>query len=268
VDDNEFTGSEATSQNTNPAPRKRRSSKAEPYKDPGAMANAFGSIVGVFQRSPLSALAVSVILAFGGFGYATYSSADFRKFVVSYVPTSQAALEAQAHKARKEIKREDEVCSLVEAVGKRISAHRMVYFRYTGEGAATQGNPIPWRFVSAVCVYPKPGVDYDIAGAQAMPASLSTELQIKMFPDGKREGACGTWHQEDIKGAYLRSRFEKNGTDMKIACGQVSPQGLPTGSLAADWLSRHAITEAEDEVERVIQETLRSITELQNKPAQ
>ncbi|KQO67250.1 hypothetical protein ASF18_11300 [Methylobacterium sp. Leaf89] len=222
----------------------------------------------VFSRYPVSALLVSLLAGVAGTGYATYQSADFRKFVVSNVPTSQAALEQQAHKARKEIKREDEVCSLVEAVGKRISAHRMVYFRYTGEGAATQGNPIPWRFVSAVCVYPKPGVDYDIAGAQAMPASLSTELQIKMFPERDRDGACGTWHLEDIKGAYLRSRFEKNGTDMKIACGQVSPQGLPTGSLAADWLSRHAITETEDDVERVIQEALRNITELQNKPAQ
>ncbi|MCK2054752.1 MICOS complex subunit MIC60 [Methylobacterium sp. 37f] len=268
MDDEMDTACEGSQQPTAPAPRKRRSPKAAPYKDPGALASAFGSVVSVFSRYPVSALLVTLIAGVAGVGYATYQSDDFRKFVTSIVPTSQAALEQQANKARKDIRREDEVCSLVEAVGKRISAHRMIYFRYTGEGVASAQTPIPWRYVSAVCVYPKPGVDYDIAGAQAMPASLSTELQIKMFPDGKREGACGTWHQEDIKGAYLRSRFEKNGTDMKIACGQVSPQGLPTGSLAADWLSRHAITEAEDEVERVIQEALRNITELQNKPAQ
>ena len=268
MDDDMDTACEGSQQETAPPKRARKSTKAAAYKDPGALANAFSSVVTVFSRYPVSALLVTLITGVAGVGYASYQSDDFRKFLVSISPTSQTALEAQAHKARKEIMREDEVCSLVENVGKRISAHRMVYFRYTGEGVAAPGNPIPWRYVSAVCVYPKPGVDYDIAGAQAMPASLSTELQIKMFPDGKREGACGTWHLEDIKGAYLRSRFEKNGTDMKIACGQVSPQGLPTGSLAADWLSRHAITEQEDDVERIIQEALKNITELQNKPAQ
>ncbi len=107
------------------------------------------------------------------------------------------------------------MCNLVETVGKRISAHRLIYFRYSGESTPTPQNPIPWRYVSAVCVYPKPGVDYDITGAQGMPASLSTELQTVMFPEGDRDGACGRWHIEDIKGAYLRSRFEKNGTDSR-----------------------------------------------------
>lgn len=248
--------------------RKRSSSKAA-YQDPGTIANAFGSIVGVFQRSPVSSLIVTAILALAALGYASYANEGFRTALVGLLPASSSTvLEAQASKARKDIRKEDEVCNLVENVGKRISAHRLIYFRYSGESTPTTNNPLPWRYISAVCVYPKPGVDYDIAGAQGVPASLSSELQIMMFPVGNREGGCGLWHAEDIKSSYLRSRFDKNGTDLKIACGQVSPQGLPTGSLSADWLSRGTITESEEEVQRIIRDTLSTITELQSKPVQ
>lgn len=248
-----------------PASKPKRSSKPA-YQDPGAVANAFGSIVGVFQRSPVSSLIVTAILALAALGYASYANEGFRTALVGLLPASSSTvLEQQATKARKDIRKEDEVCNLVENVGKRISAHRLIYFRYSGESTPTTSNPLPWRYTSAVCVYPKPGVDYDIAGAQSVPASLSSELQIVMFPLGNREGACGLWHVEDIKSSYLRSRFDKNGTDLKIACGQVSPQGLPTGSLSADWLNRGAITESEEEVQRVIRDTLSTITELQSK---
>lgn len=249
-----------------PSKPKRKSTAA--YQDPGTIANAFGSIVGVFQRSPVSSLIVTGILAVGAVGYASYANEGFRSALLSLVPSNSSVLEQQATKARKDIRKEDEVCNLVENVGKRISAHRLIYFRYSGESTPTTSNPLPWRYTSAVCVYPKPGVDYDIAGAQGVPASLSSELQIVMFPEGRREGACGLWHAEDIKSSYLRSRFDKNGTDLKIACGQVSPQGLPTGSLSADWLSRGTITESEEEVQRIIRDTLSTITELQSKPAQ
>ena len=248
--------------------RKRSSGKAA-YQDPGAIANAFGSIVGVFQRSPVSSLIVTAILAVGAVGYASYANEGFRRALFGLLPGSTSTvLEQQATKARKDIRKEDEVCNLVENVGKRISAHRLIYFRYSGESTPTTSNPLPWRYTSAVCVYQKPGVDYDIAGAQSEPARLSSELQILMFPEGHREGACGLWHVEDIKSSYLRSRFDKNGTDLKIACGQVSPQGLPTGSLSADWLTRSAITESEEEVQRIIRDTLSTITELQSKPVQ
>ncbi|MFD6318598.1 hypothetical protein [Methylorubrum thiocyanatum] len=249
-------------------PKRKRSSKPA-YQDPGAIADAFGSIVGVFQRSPVSSLIVTAILAVGAVGYASFANEGFRTALMGLLPASTSTvLEAQASKARKDIRKEDEVCNLVENVGKRISAHRLIYFRYSGESTPTTNNPLPWRYTSAVCVYPKPGVDYDIAGAQGVPASLSSELQIVMFPEGRREGACGLWHVEDIKSSYLRSRFDKNGTDLKIACGQVSPQGLPTGSLSADWLNRGAITESEKEVQRVIRDTLNTITELQSKAAE
>lgn len=251
-----------------PKPKRKRGSTPT-YKDPNSIADAFGSIVAVFQRTPVSALAVTAIIGLGSLGYASYMSESFRTALLSYLPPSNSTvLEQQASRARKDIRKEDAVCNLVETVGKRISAHRLIYFRYSGESTPTPQNPIPWRYVSAVCVYPKPGVDYDITGAQGMPASLSTELQTVMFPEGDRDGACGRWHIEDIKGAYLRSRFEKNGTDLKIACGQVSPQGLPIASLAADWLGRHAIEEDEKEVERTIQDALKTISELQNRPAQ
>ncbi|MGC5777583.1 hypothetical protein [Methylobacterium sp. NFXW15] len=251
-----------------PRPKRKRKSGTPTYKDPGSIANAFGSIVGVFQRSPVSALLVTSILAVGAVGYASYSNEAFRDTLLSYLPPSESTrLEQQASKARKDIRKEDAVCNVVEAVGKRVSAHRLIYFRYSGESQPTPQNPIPWRYISAVCVYPKPGVDYDLAGAQGMPASLSSEMQIRMFPEGDRDGACGTWHPEDIRGAYLRSRFDKNGTDLKIACGQVSPQGLPIAALSADWLNRSAITETEDEIERAIKEALSTIGELQNKPA-
>ncbi|WP_426313493.1 hypothetical protein ACN9MF_17900 [Methylobacterium fujisawaense] len=252
-----------------PPKRKRKRGSTPTYKDPNSIADAFGSIVAVFQRTPVSALAVTAIIGLGSIGYASYQSESFRAALLSYLPpSSSTVLEQQASRARKDIRKEDAVCNLVETVGRRISAHRLVYFRYSGESTPTAQNPIPWRYVSAVCVYPKPGVDYDITGAQGMPASLSTELQTVMFPEGDRDGACGTWHSEDIKGAYLRSRFEKNGTDLKIACGQVSPQGLPIASLAADWLSRHAITEDEKEIERTIQDALKQIGELQTRPNQ
>jgi hypothetical protein len=248
-----------------PASRSKRSGKPA-YQDPGTIANAFGSVVSVFQRSPVSSLIVTVILAVGAVGYASYANEGFRTALFALLPPSSSTLlDAQASKARKEIRKEDEVCNLVQAVGKRISAHRLIYFRYSGEAQPTAGNPLPWRYTSAVCVYPKPGVGYDIAGAQSVPASLSSELQIVMFPVGDRDGACGLWHVEDIKSSYLRSRFDKNGTDLKIACGQVSPQGLPTGSLSADWLTRSAITESEEEVQRIIRDTLSTITELQSK---
>lgn len=247
--------------------RKRRGTPA--FKDPGSIASAFGSVVSVFQRSPLSSLIVTAILAVGAVGYASYASEGFRNALLSYLPPSTSSvLEQQASRARKDIRREDEVCNLVETVGKRISAHRLIYFRYSGESQPTPSNPLPWRFISAVCVYPKPGVDYDIVGAQGMPASLSSELQTVMFPEGDRDGSCGRWHPEDIKSAYLRSRFERNGTDLKIACGQVSPQGLPVASLAADWLSRHAIEEEGKTIERLIQDALVTIGELQTKPTQ
>ncbi|CAO4148646.1 hypothetical protein [Methylorubrum aminovorans] len=246
-------------------PKRKRSSRAA-YQDPGAVANAFGSVVSVFQRSPVSSLIVTAILAMGAVGYASYSNEGFRTALVGLLPASTSSvLEQQATKARKDIRNEDEVCNLVETIGKRISAHRLIYFRYSGESTPTAQNPLPWRYVSAVCVYPKPGVDYDIVGAQGMPASLSSELQTVMFPEGQREGACGTWRPEDIKGAYLRSRFEKNGTDFKIACGQVSPQGLPIASLGADWLSRHAVEEDAKDIERTIQDALKTIGELQTK---
>ncbi|UYW27714.1 hypothetical protein OKC48_04160 [Methylorubrum extorquens] len=249
-----------------PASKPKRKSSTAAYQDPGAIANAFGSIVSVFQRSPVSSLIVTAILAVSALGYASYANEGFRGSLFALLPASSSTLlEAQASKARKEIRKEDEVCNLVENVGKRISAHRLIYFRYSGESTPTTNNPLPWRYTSAVCVYPKPGVDYDIAGAQSVPASLSSELQIVMFPVGNREGACGLWHVEDIKSSYLRSRFDKNGTDLKIACGQVSPQGLPTGSLSADWLTRSAITESEEEVQRIIRDTLSTITELQSK---
>ncbi|MGY6283621.1 hypothetical protein ACXIT0_12045 [Methylorubrum extorquens] len=261
ADDNDNTCDEIEQASTS----KPKRSKAQ-YQDPGAIANAFGSIVGVFQRSPVSSLIVTGILAVGALGYASYANEGFRSSLFALLPASSSVLEQQATKARKEIRKEDEVCNLVENVGKRISAHRLIYFRYSGESTPTTNNPLPWRYTSAVCVYPKPGVDYDIAGAQSVPASLSSELQIVMFPVGDREGACGLWHVEDIKSSYLRSRFDKNGTDLKIACGQVSPQGLPTGSLSADWLNRSAITESEEEVQRVIRDTLSTISELQGTP--
>ena len=266
ADDNDNTCNEIE-QAPASTPKPKCKSGTAAYPDPGTVANAFGNIVGVFQRSPVSSLIVTGILALGALGYASYANEGFRSALFGLLPASTStALEQQATKARKDIRKEDEVCNLVENVGKRISAHRLIYFRYSGESQPTASNPLPWRYTSAVCVYPKPGVDYDIAGAQGVPASLSSELQIVMFPVGHRDGACGLWHIEDIKSSYLRSRFDKNGTDLKIACGQVSPQGLPTGSLSADWLSRGAITESEEEVQRVIRDTLSTINELQNRP--
>lgn len=257
------------SQKTAPKPPRKRKTATPTYKDPGSIAGAFASVVSVFSRYPASSLLVTAILAIGAVGYGTYSSEGFRSSLMGLLPpSSSAALEQQASRVRKDIRKEDEVCNVVEAVGRRISAHRLIYFRYSGESTPTPQNPLPWRYISAVCVYPKPGVDYDIAGAQSMPASLSSEMQTVMFPEGKREGACGRWRIEDIRGAYLRSRFEKNGTDLKISCGQVSPQGLPVAALAADWLSRYAIEESQQDVEGIIQDALNTISELQHRPAQ
>lgn len=263
ADDNDTSGDFAQT------PHKSKAKPAEGVPDPNALVAVFGSVAAVFQRSPLSALLAALVMGASVAGYVAYSDRDVRSALLSLVPASSSTvLEQQARKARKEIRREDEVCNLVEAVGKRISAHRLIYFRYSGESQPTASNPLPWRYTSAVCVYPKPGVDYDIAGAQNVPASLSSQLQIDMFPLGNREGACGRWHIEDINSSYLRSRFEKNGTDLKIACGQVSPQGLPTGSLSADWLDRSAIKESEEQMLSDLRDTLGTITELQSKPVQ
>ncbi|MDT9156059.1 hypothetical protein, partial [Escherichia coli] len=81
-----------------------------------------GSIVGVFQRSPVSSLIVTAILAVGAVGYASYANEGFRSALFGLLPGSTSTvLEQQATKARKDIRKEDEVCNLVENVGKRIS---------------------------------------------------------------------------------------------------------------------------------------------------
>ena len=60
ADDNDNTCNEIEQAPSKP---KRKSTAA--YRDPGAIANASGSIVGVFQRSPVSSLIVTAILAVG-----------------------------------------------------------------------------------------------------------------------------------------------------------------------------------------------------------
>ena len=248
--------------------RKRKSSPKGGWTDPNTVALAFGSVVGVFASKPLAAVMVTLVIAACAVGYGSYENPEFRTALWTAWSSRSDVLEAQATKARKDIMRENAVCDHVQQLGRRISAHRLVYFQFSDAARQPAAGGVPWRYSSAVCVYPKPGVDYDIEGAKGVPNSLNAEILKVLFPLGDRNGSCGLWHPEDIKGEFLRGRFEKNGTDLKIACGQTSPQGLPVGSLSADWLSRGSITEPQQDVERLLREGIDTINELQSRSVQ
>ncbi|WP_342162543.1 hypothetical protein [Methylobacterium sp. SD21] len=267
MDETEITCEE--SQQAAPKPRRRRKAAARGgWTDPSTVAVAFGNVVGVFASKPLAAVLVTVLLGVGAVGYGAYEKPEFRNAMWTAWSSRSDILEAQATRARKDIVRENAVCDHVQQLGKRISAHRLVYFQFSDAARQPAAGGVPWRYSSAVCVYPKPGVDYDVEGAKGVPNSLNSEILKVLFPLGDRDGTCGKWHPEEIQGEWLRGRFERNGTDLKIACGQTSPQGLPVGSLSADWLNRGAITEPQTDVEKILREGIDTINELQSRAVQ
>lgn len=119
----------------------------------------------------------------------------------------------------------------LETLRSAVSADRVIVIQFHN-GTKGDGN-LPFRSSSATYADVAPGIAFDPTDQQNVPLSYMTEVNERIWT---RNPTCATIKKQDLKSNILKTRWDRDGTNVTYYCPISAIDDTPIGILMISYL--------------------------------